>query len=297
MGEPTLKVGAVDIGTNSMRLLIAEESREYGRWVEVTGLGQGVDASGRLDETAMQRTVDALQRFGELMDSSGVARRRAIATSASRDAANREEFFDRAESALGVRPTLISGAAEARLAFDGATARLDSAVEAVVSDIGGGSTEFVSAMAETSVDIGTVRLTEKALRDRPATGGQMKAAAEIVAELFGGVAFGDVPLVVGVAGTWTSLAAMAQDLDEYASERVHGYSLARVDLVEMSEELAVMTLAETANIPSLDPKRAPVMLSGAVIAVGVMEALGVDAVLISENDTLDGVATELLALA
>ncbi len=146
-----------------MRLLITSGSEESGRWVRVTGLGEGVDETGVLSPQAVARTVVELEVFGRLMDSHHVQRRLAIATSASRDASNRESFFDQAESALGVRPTLISGDDEARLAFLGSTAEMSSLDGVVVSDIGGGSTEFVSSDRGVSIDIGSVRLTDRLL--------------------------------------------------------------------------------------------------------------------------------------
>lgn len=289
-----MNVGVVDIGTNSMRLLITSSESEVGRWVEVTGLGAGVDRSRRLDEAAIEKTLAVFAYFGELMNANGVVRRRAIATSASRDADNREEFFDRAERLLGVRPALISGEEEARYAFTGAVGDV-GASGLTVSDIGGGSTEFVNRSRMFSVDIGSVRLTERELPDRPASDAQVRAARSVVADLFGVVDLESVT-VVGVAGTWTSLAAMAQDLERYEPRRVHGYVISRHKLKSMINDLAGLTIAQTEAIPSLDPKRAPVILAGAVIAGAVLDHLSLDEAMVSERDTLDGVAGELLAL-
>jgi exopolyphosphatase/guanosine-5'-triphosphate,3'-diphosphate pyrophosphatase len=224
-----------------------------------------------------------------------VERRAAIATSASRDAANREEFFDLARSALGVRPRLITGEEEARLAYAGATRELDLPGMVVVSDIGGGSTEFVIVDDGTSYDIGSVRLTERAVPSRPAPANEIAAARALAGDMFSGVDL-TADTVIGVAGTWTSLAAAAQDLPAYESDSVHGYGLARADLTALIDVLSAMSLEETAAIPSLDPMRAPVILGGALVAEAVMDALDVDVVTISEHDTLDGVADRLLAL-
>lgn len=290
-----MKVAAVDIGTNSMRLLITDGAREIGRWVEVTGLGRGVDRTGALSPDGIEESLAALARFGATMADEDVERRMAIATSASRDAANREVFFDLASSALGVRPTLISGDEEARLAFAGATTGVTLALPIVVSDIGGGSTEFVTAGDGVSIDIGSVRLTERVIPSRPAPVSEMEEASALVADLFR-----DIDLVVGtligVAGTWTSLAAIAQDLPEYSRDRVHGHRMQRDELGRVIDLLSGKTVEETGAIPSLDPKRAPVILAGALVAMGVMESLDVDEALVSEHDTLDGVAMELLAL-
>jgi exopolyphosphatase/guanosine-5'-triphosphate,3'-diphosphate pyrophosphatase len=290
-----MKVGAVDIGTNSMRLLITDGANEVGRWVEVTGLGRGVDGTGSLSPEAIEETLAALARFGSVMDTERVERRKAIATSASRDASNREVFFDLAESAVGVRPTLISGEEEARLAFEGATGGVALEPPLVVSDIGGGSTQFVTVDGGVSFDIGSVRLTERAVPSRPALPAEMRAAREAVAGLFRRVDL-KVGTLIGVAGTWTSLAAMAQDLPRYSRDRVDGYRMKRGELETLIGSLARKTVEETAAIPSLDPKRAPVILGGGLVAEGVMAALDIDEVVVSERDTLDGVAMDLLAL-
>lgn len=290
-----MKVGAVDIGTNSMRLLITDAGSEIGRWVVVTGLGRGVDTTGALSPEGIEESLVALGHFGEIMEAEGVERRMAIATSAARDASNRELFFDLAQTALSVRPTLVSGEVEARLAYAGATAGVRLPQPVVVSDIGGGSTEFVTRDGAVSIDIGSVRITERAIPSRPPSSAEMEKARSLIADLFGEVSL-ETRTLIGVAGTWTSLDAIAQGLPDYSRDRVHGHRMTRGDLVSLIDSLAGKTEAETAAIPSLDPKRAPVILAGALIAEGVMEVLGMEEVLVSEHDTLDGVALELLAL-
>ena len=285
----------VDIGTNAMRLLITDGGTEDRRWVEVTGLGVGVDATGRLDDDAITRTLAVFDQYGKVMDDAGVDRRMAMATSASRDATNREQFFDKSERALGVRPTLITGAREADLAYKGATAGLEDGEGVVVSDIGGGSTEFVTGESGQSVDIGTVRLTERHLPDRPPDPWQLRAAIEHLGDLFVEIEHDHVTTHIGVAGTWTSLAAIAQDLPGYDRDRVHGYVLTNSDLDGVVERLRPLTVEETASIPCLDPKRAPVILAGAIVATVITETLGVAETVVSEHDTLDGAAMELLA--
>ncbi len=291
-----MKVGVVDIGTNSMRLLITDGETDLGRWVEVTGLGRRVDFTGRLAESAMSESLQALSGYGRLMDEADVVTRAAVATSASRDASNREEFFDRAEEVLGVRPRLISGNEEARLAYSGATTGLSLPGPVVVSDVGGGSTEFVNDDVSVSIDIGSVRLTERHLHNRPASMGELIAAQDEVTRLFAAIEVPATESLVGVAGTWTSLAAIAQQLPAYDRESVHGYRLTRTELSGLVDQLTGLTLEQTAAIPSLDPKRASVILGGAVVSAVVMEATGSDEVYISERDTLDGVAMKLLAL-
>jgi len=289
-----VKVGIVDIGTNSMRLLITDGHVESGRWVEVTGLGKGVDATGRLSDAAMDRTLEALRRFGERMTAFGVEKRQAVATSATRDASNRDLFLDRARLALGVRPDVISGDREGSLAYAGATSDLHQG-DWVVSDIGGGSTEFVTARGAVSIDIGSVRLTDRELPGRPASSGDMERGRDLVRTMFADLEVtGDL---IGVAGTWTSLAAIDLDLTTYDPARVHHHHLSRMRLDTIIAELAGMTVEETASIPSLDAARAPVILAGAVVASCVLEVVGVESILISECDTLDGLAIEVLDLA
>ncbi len=291
-----LKVGVVDIGTISVRLLITDGVVESGRWVEVTGLGRGVDRTGELSPECIEETLSALARFGSAMDRERVEVRRAIATSASRDASNREVFFDLAESALGTRPVLISGEEEARLAYAGATAKVAEPGPWIVCDIGGGSTELVTESGGISIDVGSVRLTERVVPGRPPSSEDMATARALVQSLLEGIELPSGRLI-GVAGTWTSLAAIARRLPSYERVLVHGYLMGRDALGDVVDELSRLTLDQTRAIPSLDPKRAPVILGGALVAETVMSALGADEVLISEHDTLDAVAMEMLDLA
>lgn len=285
------RVGVVDIGTNSMRLLITDGVTEFGRWVSVTGLGKGVDEAGVLNEEAISRTLAVFSEFAAHMSANEVDDRLAMATSASRDASNRDEFFDRAERVLGVRPRLITGSQEGLWAFQGAVTDFDDE-EAIVTDIGGGSTEFVERDAVTSVDIGSVRLTDR-FPDRPLV--RTEQAREQVRMLFAEIrpASGHH---IGVAGTWTSLAAISSGLAVYDPNSVHGSHLDRNQLEELTARLCAMTIAETESIPGLDPKRAPVIAAGAIVASVVVEVLGVDTTLVSVKDTLDGAAGERLHL-
>jgi exopolyphosphatase/guanosine-5'-triphosphate,3'-diphosphate pyrophosphatase len=290
---------AVDIGTNSMRLLVVSgEGVELARLQRVTGLGKGVDAARRFDPAAVARTLAVLAGFGGRMRELGVTRARAVATSACRDADDREEFFDRAEAALGVRPELIDGLEEAELAYTGATGLRGSGERALVSDIGGGSTEFVWAEAgevrAVSVDIGSVRLTDRLLPDRPAAFAELEAAARHVASLFAAAGAPEgAGTVVGVAGTWTSLAALHQELPAYDRARVEGAVIDRLGLDRLVERLAGLTVEETAALPSLDPARAPVILAGAVVAREVLRRLAAGEAVVSEHDLLDGVVATL----
>lgn len=288
-----MRVAAVDIGTNSMRLLVVEDGREIGRWEEVTGLGRGVDATGRLSADAVERTLEVLERYGRTMRELGVGRVRAVATSASRDAANAAELLDRAASALGVRPEVVPGTEEARLAFAGATAGASAPGPFVVVDIGGGSTELVWESRAVSMDIGSVRLTDRLLPERPASPEEVRAAGEHVDGLLASVDVDPFETALGVGGTWTSLAAVALDLPAFDRSAVHGAPLGRAQLAGLVERLARLDVAETAAIPALDPKRAPVILAGAVIAERVSAHLAAESVVVSCNDLLDGVVAGL----
>lgn len=287
-----MRVGVVDIGTNSMRLLVTDGVDEVGRWVEVTGLGRGVDVTGMLSEDAMDRSLESFRRFGQIMDAERVERRAAMATSASRDSSNRDEFFDRAEEALGVRPRLISGIEEARYAYAGATRNWEGPHPWVVSDIGGGSTEFVTATSAESIDIGSVRLTERHFGDRPVGGDQIEAARTEVFELFEDVRLHEVGSLLGVAGSWTEMGGLIggpeRDVD-----------LATVTLAEVTglvASLAGLTIEETAKLPTINPQRAETILGGVVVAESVMKWLGVEHATQSISDSLDGLAAELLAV-
>lgn len=294
MGEPPVRVGVVDIGTNSMRLLITDGAQDCVRLAEVTGLGRGVDSTGVLSTAAIASTIAVLAGFGDRMTRAEVGARAAVATSATRDAANRDEFLDLAERALGVRPVVISGEREGNLSYAGATVDFELVEPVWVSDIGGGSTEIVRRDGGWSVQIGSVRLTERLRAGYPLGGAELSRARAMAAEALGGKEFGGAVSHIGVAGTWTSLAAISLDLDEYRDSSVHGHVLAAAELSRLVEHLADLTLEETEKIPSLDPARAPVIRCGAIVAEAVVAALGVDSTLVSIKDSLDGLAAELL---
>jgi exopolyphosphatase/guanosine-5'-triphosphate,3'-diphosphate pyrophosphatase len=240
-----------------------------------------------------------LAAYGTALRSAGAERVLAVATSATRDAANRDEFLDAAEGVLGVRPEVISGDAEARLSFRGATAGLPGPAPYLVIDPGGGSTEFVLGESVpgfvASVDIGSVRITERALPGRPAPHSDLLAAASSVEAMFRAVDLPDTPgTVVGVGGTYTSLAAIALDLPRYDRLQVHRSVLSLDDLTSLAARLAGLTIEETAAIPSLDPARAPVILGGAIVAEAALRRSGRREVTVSEADILDGIALRLL---
>ncbi len=287
--------GVVDIGTNSMRLLVVDDTRELHREVAVTGLGTGVDRTGHLDPERVEATLDVLQRYGATMDRLSVAKRRVVATSATRDAEDSADFVARAGRALGAVPEVISGIEEAELSYVGATASFVDQPPTVVIDIGGGSTEFVlgneTVTTATSIDIGSVRLTDRLLPTRPASAADVRAARAAVAEAFhASLSPEPVERVIGVAGSFTSLAAIALDLTEYDRDRVDGSVLTADQIHGLIDRLSSMTISELEAIPSLDPNRAPVILAGAILAEGALAASRANEITVSEQDLLDGMA-------
>jgi exopolyphosphatase/guanosine-5'-triphosphate,3'-diphosphate pyrophosphatase len=296
-----MSVAAIDIGSNSVRLLILDnEGAQLFRESTVTGLGRGVDATGRFREDTVAATLDVMRFYKEAMAMYYVELTRAVATSASRDAANGIELMDAIGTILGKPPEIISGHVEAELAFSGATAHSSGEPPFLVIDIGGGSTEFVYGVTEPlfsiSIDIGSVRLTDRRLPDRPPTETQLSDASAHVDAEFSTVELPGTPrTVIGAAGTFTSLAAISLGLDRYDRDAVHESTLSRADTKELIDELSVLTVEETAAIPSLDPRRAPVILAGAIIVDRAAVVAGTDIILVSEYGLLNAVATLLLA--
>lgn len=289
-----MSVGAVDIGTNSMRLLVLDEDgATEERIVEITGLGTGLDETGRLQDGPMEATLEVLGRFGDRLRACEAVR--VVATAATREAENGPSFVERAEAALGHRPDVVSGHDEARLAYDGALATLHPPVGSipVVVDIGGGSTEFVTARNVVSDRIGSVRLTDRMLSERPVPFDLLEAAA---AEVSRSVSVRPSEhsryWMVGVAGTWTSLAGLVRG--EYVAGDVHGSSLERTDVDRVVARLASLTFEETERLPGLDPRRARVILGGAIIAREALRRYALPEVTVSEHDLLDALARSLL---
>lgn len=296
-----MRVGVVDIGTNTVRLLVADVDGvsvvDVHRESVVVGLGTGVDTAGRFDPEAVARALASIERFGHLLDASGVVRRRAVATSASRDAADSGEVLARMAGVLGVEPEVVTGAEEAALSFLGATTGLPGASPVLVIDPGGGSTEFVvggaSGFDAVSIDIGSVRLTERSLPDRPAHATQVDDARRHVRSLLTGVPRAEAARVIGVGGTFTTLAAIDLGLAVHDRQRVHGTVVGLDRLDAIVEHLAGLTVEETAAIPSLESGRAPVLLAGAVVAAEAVRHTGHPQVTVSETDLLDGMALEV----
>jgi exopolyphosphatase/guanosine-5'-triphosphate,3'-diphosphate pyrophosphatase len=293
-------LAAIDIGSNSVRLLVLDDAGvQMVRESTVTALGRGVDATGRFRDDTIAATLDVMRSYAEMISEYGATRVRAVATSASRDATNGADLMAAIGRIIGTPPEIISGAAEAELAFAGATAHINAVPPFLVVDIGGGSTEFVHGVTESSysvsVDVGSVRLTDTNLIDRPPMATQLREASAAVDAAFSAISLPGTPgTVIGAEGTFTSLAAIALGLDEYDRDLVHESTLSRHDLKVLITELSRLTVAETAAIPSLDPKRAPVILAGAVIADRAAVAAGTDKILISGYGLLNGLAATLL---
>ncbi len=305
-----MRVGIVDIGTNSTRLLVADvgaggEVTELERRSEVTRLGQGVDTHGALSEEAMDRVRAVLARYREIMDGHEVTATRAVLTSAVRDAANGAAFTEEVRERYGLDARTLPGHHEARLTFLGATSErpLDG-TELVVIDIGGGSTELVvgadrEVEHDVSTQAGVVRQTERHLRHDPALPGEVDALAHEVAGVFAGALPRDVRDQIGVgiavAGTATSAAAMVQGLEPYDPERVHGFNLQAEQVEELLDRLAPMPLEERRQVAGLHPDRAPTIVAGMVLLREAMRTFGLDEVEVSEHDILRGAALELAA--
>lgn len=306
------RVAAIDCGTNSIRLLVADadpstgELVELDRRMEIVRLGQGVDRTGRLAPEALERTFAACRQYATVIKEHGAQRLRFVATSASRDAENRDDFVRGVLEILGVEPEVISGDQEAEFSFTGATEELAGrdhlAAPYLVVDIGGGSTEFVvgddHVRAARSVDIGCVRMTERHLVHDgvvtdPPTDAQVAAIrADIDAAL--DLAEESVPLtgaatLVGLAGTVTTVAAIALGLDAYDSEAIHHSRISFEQVQEITGRLLGSTHAERAAMGAMHPGRVDVITSGALILLAVMERTGAREVVVSEHDILDGI--------
>jgi exopolyphosphatase/guanosine-5'-triphosphate,3'-diphosphate pyrophosphatase len=298
-------VAAVDIGTNSVRLLIADASGgEIVREMRMTRLGQGVDVARRLAPEAVERTVRVIAEYAQLIAHHGGApsRTRAVATSAARDAENRADFFDSVERALGVRPELLSGDDEARLSFAGATRGLDPAEGPfLVIDIGGGSTEIVlgttAPEAVVSVPLGCVRMTERHLASDPPTAAEIGACVADVTRTLGPVRaaidVGRARRVIGLAGTVAALAGLKLGLRRYDAARTHHARLTRAEVEAMFERLARATVAERRAMLA-EPARAETIVGGAAVLATILRELDLTELTASETDILDGLTASLL---
>ncbi len=304
------RVAAIDCGTNSVRLLIAEPDgagglKDLERRLEVVRLGQGVDATGEFHPDALQRTFAAVDEYAELIKKAEVPveNMHFVATSATRDVKNREALFAGIKQRLGVLPDVISGKTEARLSFNGALSRVTPEGEPVlVMDIGGGSTELITGSvagdlhSAISLDVGSVRVTERFLKQNPVADVDLAGAAAYVDELLAGsgVDFASIGTWIGVAGTVTTLAGVYLGLEHYDRERVHGAVIPLPSVAELLHQLAAMTVDEIRALPSMHPGRADVITGGALVQARIAARLDVPNLIVSESDILDGIALQLI---
>jgi exopolyphosphatase/guanosine-5'-triphosphate,3'-diphosphate pyrophosphatase len=311
------RVAAVDCGTNSIRLLVADvpaqgAHTDLERRMEIVRLGQGVDATGRLAPEAIERTRRVLEEYAATARELGATAVRMVATSATRDAANRADFEEMVVATLGQKPDVVPGREEAELSFLGATASLDAAARAhgnepprppfLVVDIGGGSTEFVlgdaaGVRAARSVDIGCVRLTERHLHSDPPDADEIqRAEADIRAALalvLEEVPVGEAASLVGLAGSVTTVAALALRLPEYDPVAIHGSRIPVGGVRSVTAGLLTATRERRAALPVMHPGRVDVIGAGSLILRVIMDAFALDEVVVSEHDILDGIALRL----
>ena len=304
-------VAAIDMGTNSTRLLVAEPDgagglRSIERLMHITRLGAGVDRTGRLADDAVERTIAVLGEYREVMDRRGVApgEVRASATSAARDAANSAAFFESVEARLGVVPELLSGEEEAAMSFRGATAGLDpSDGPFLVFDLGGGSTEFAYGTTEVessiSIDIGCVRLTEKYIEHDPPQPEELVAAISLTEAWLDDVAH-TLPLaaeartVIGLAGTVSTVAAVEIGLATYDRDRIHHFVLRHEAIEDVFRTLATESRSARIHNPGLEEARADVIVGGCCALVAISRFFRLEEILVSEADILDGLALSVL---
>jgi exopolyphosphatase/guanosine-5'-triphosphate,3'-diphosphate pyrophosphatase len=299
-----MNLAAVDIGTNSVRLLIIEQNgREIARPMRITRLGQGVDVTGKLGRESIARTTKVLAEYRALLERWSVERIRVTATSAARDASNRDEFFDAAEAALGARPELLSGEEEARLSFWGATRDLQTeGGPFLILDIGGGSTELAFGTTEPealiSLQLGCVRMTERHFKADPPTEEEIEACfADVRGQLVKVAETIDlkrVRQVVGLAGTVTALSALQLGLTQYDATRTHHSVLTRAQVEILFERLRRVSVAERRGLLA-EPERAGVIVGGAAVLLTTLRELDIAQLLVSERDILDGLAASLVS--
>ena len=306
----TRRVAAIDCGTNSLRLLVADVDTEAGtlvdlhRQMEIVRLGEGVDRTGRLGDDALARTFAVCDRYAETLRDLGAQQVRFVATSASRDAENRDDFVSGVLARIGVEPEVVTGDEEARLSFTGATRGLTGAeAPYLVVDIGGGSTEFVlgtdAPVGLVSLDMGCVRITEQFLHSDPPAAEELSNAIAMVRDLVADVprvipGALDAATLVGVAGTVTTVAAVELGLAEYDAEKIHGFRLTRAAVEDVFRTFATETAEQRASNPGLEPGRVDVIVGGTAVLAGMLRQLEFDEVLVSESDILDGLVRSQL---
>lgn len=306
-----MRVAAIDCGTNSIRLLIADvvdnKIIDVVRTMIIVRLGEGVDQTREFSHAALTRTFAAVDVYAGLIDEHKPEVVRFVATSASRDVSNRAEFFAGVKERLGIEPTVISGDEEARLSFLGATAGLAELPDApaapyLVIDIGGGSTEFVvgefAPTAAISTDVGCVRMTERHFHDDPPTAQQISDATQdvdaAIATAASVVPLEDVRSLIGLAGSVTTIAALALNLQSYDPTKIHGSRISAEKVHEIAQELLSMTRAQRAGLGPMHEGRVDVIGGGALVLDRIMQVTGLSQVVVSEHDILDGIAFDLV---
>lgn len=307
-----MRVATIDIGTNTVLLLIAETSGDGGlvpivERAEITRLGQGVDRARVLAPEAIDRTLRCLSSYASEIAKNRVDRVGVVGTSAMRDASAKGDpsggFIERAAEILGVRPRVVSGADEASLAFAGGLLGLGLEGDVVAFDVGGGSTELIQGhvqgraadvRARTSIDVGSVRLFERHVRsDPPSTMEMSVVRAFVLDQLLGVPPPPPGRPLVGMAGTVTTLAAIARGVDPYDPAKVHGMRLTRTEIAETGRRMSALSLAERKSVPGLEPKRADVIPVGAAIVEAVVDWARADEVIVSDRGVRWGLAVEL----
>jgi exopolyphosphatase/guanosine-5'-triphosphate,3'-diphosphate pyrophosphatase len=290
-----MRVAVVDLGTNSTRLLVADVDdgrvEEVARRTEITRLGEGVDERGKLLPLPIARVRNVLADYRRELEELGAERTLAVGTSAIRDAENGEAFLGEIEWSYGFKTRLLSGEEEAELTLRGVAGGRELGPGTLVLDVGGGSTELIVDGFRTSLDLGSVRLTERFLHSDPPTREELDAAARAVRDELPDL---EPTQATGVAGTITTLAAL--ELGEYDPERIHGYRISRGAVEAQLERLASLPLAERRELSGLETERAPVIVAGAVIVREVLDGYGLEALEVSERDILHGAALEAAAL-
>jgi len=290
-----MRVGVVDLGTNSTRLLVAEVDdghvEEVARHTQITRLGEGVDERRKLLPLPIARVRNVLADYRRELEELGAERVLAIGTSAIRDAENGEAFLGEIEWSYGFATRLLSGSDEAQLTRRGVANGRELGDDTLVLDVGGGSTELITARERTSLDLGSVRLTERHIHSDPPTDDELEAAARAVRDELPSL---EPDGAIGVAGTITTLAAL--ELGGYDPQRVHGYRLSREGVGAQLDRLASLPLAQRRELAGLEPERAPVIVAGAVIVREVLDRYGLAGLEVSERDILHGAALEAAAL-
>ena len=290
-----MRVGVVDLGTNSTRLLVAEVDdghvEEVARHTQITRLGEGVDERRKLLPLPIARVRNVLADYRRELEELGAERVLAIGTSAIRDAENGEAFLGEVEWSYGFATRLLSGSDEAQLTRRGVANGRELGDDTLVLDVGGGSTELITARERRSLDVGSVRLTERHIHSDPPTDEELEAAARAVRDELPSL---EPDGAIGVAGTITTLAAL--ELGGYDPQRVHGYRLSREGVGAQLDRLASLPLAQRRELAGLEPERAPVIVAGAVIVREVLDRYGLAGLEVSERDILHGAALEAAAL-